>query len=133
VGRRSATSFRVAARAGEDHYGGQATLLVTAEGLILRPGFLLSRASGLAAVVHRAREVRVIRSRLPLPWAWATVVVDSGPVTAVASVGPLVWRRLRWALDHEGYLPRVERAWVGRGGDLLRGGLTAPHGSPRDR
>ena len=111
------TDFAVGALVGINHGGG--TLMVWPGLLILYPGPLTRKASGVAEIRHSSPSVRVMYARAMPPWMNTRVVLDDGHQCAL-SVSPM-WsrRRLLRALRTAGFEVSIERGWH-TGADLVR-------------
>jgi hypothetical protein len=105
--------FHVGANIRRWRGGGQ--LIISPRTIVLEPGPLLHRMTGVPRVVHTDRTVRMIRTRLFPPWINTSLVLQGEGGWGIASTWFGARRRWRQALSAAGFTVEERSTWFSMG------------------
>lgn len=106
-------TFRGGATVGAATGGG--TLMVGPRSLVLEPGPMTRRHSGIDRLAHDRSAVTVITSRLLPPHMNTRLLIEAGEAVAIAALPGWFRPRLRRALHEAGFEVREQRRWLSMG------------------
>jgi hypothetical protein len=112
--------YRMKAGAAVGSANGGGTLIIDQGALVLEPGPLTRRQSGVERVVHDRHEVTMIKSCLLPPNMNTYLVLEADDRVVVAAVPGWQRARIRVLLADAGFSLREERRWISMAQEVLR-------------
>lgn len=99
---------------------GYATLTITHGRIVLSPGRVLRRLTGIQEIVHTAPRVVMIRTVMAPPWMSNHLIVEGVEATGTATVSSFSSRAVRHALSEAGFEINDVRRMLSLGGEYVR-------------